>query len=91
MYPATYYAQTRSDPTTRPALQGAADTNTVIVGGGLAGLTTALELAREGLAVTVLESQSIGFGASGRNGGIVSPAFAPLRSRKRPARRSRGV
>ena len=76
MYPATYYAQTRSDPTTRPALQGAADTNTVIVGGGLAGLTTALELAREGLAVTVLESQSIGFGASGRNGGIVSPAFA---------------
>ena len=76
MYPQTYYAQTRSDLAARPALHGAADTDTVIVGGGLAGLTTALELAREGVAVTVLETESIGFGASGRNGGIVSPAFA---------------
>jgi glycine/D-amino acid oxidase-like deaminating enzyme len=76
MYPKTFYAQTRSDLTSRPALQGAHDTDTIIIGGGLAGLTTALELAREGVAVTVLESESIGFGASGRNGGIVSPAFA---------------
>lgn len=75
-YPATWYAQTRTDRAERPALQGAHDTDTVIVGGGLAGLTTALELAREDVAVTVLESKSIGFGASGRNGGIVSPAFA---------------
>jgi glycine/D-amino acid oxidase-like deaminating enzyme len=76
MYPDTFYARTRTDLTARPALQGPHETDTVIVGGGLAGLTTALELAREGIAVTVLESQSIGFGASGRNGGIVSPAFA---------------
>ena len=76
MYPQTFYAQTRSDPTNRPALHGPHETDTVIIGGGLAGLTTALELAREGVAVTVLESESIGFGASGRNGGIVSPAFA---------------
>jgi gamma-glutamylputrescine oxidase len=76
MYPPTFYAQTRSDLTSRPALQGALDTDTVIIGGGLAGLTTALELAREGIGVVVLESESIGFGASGRNGGIVSPAFA---------------
>ena len=76
MYPATFYAQTRTDQTIRPELQGPHDTDTVIVGGGLAGLTTALELAKEGIAVTVLESQSVGFGASGRNGGIVSPAFA---------------
>ena len=76
MYPQTYYAQTRSDLAARPALHGAMDTDTVIVGAGLAGLTTALELAREGVAVTVLETESIGFGASGRNGGIVSPAFA---------------
>lgn len=76
MYPDTFYARSRTDRADRPALNGAHDTDTVIVGGGLAGLTTALELAREGVAVTVLESESIGFGASGRNGGIVSPAFA---------------
>ena len=75
-YPATFYARTLNDPSTRPTLQGAHDTDTVIIGGGLAGLTTALELAHEGVAVTVLEAQSVGFGASGRNGGIVSPAFA---------------
>ena len=75
-YPDTFYARTQSETTTRPALNGAIDTDTVIIGGGLAGLTTALELARAGTHVTVLESQSIGYGASGRNGGIVSPAFA---------------
>lgn len=76
MYPDTFYARTRTDRAERPALQGPHDTDTVIIGGGLAGLTTALELAREGIPVTVLESQSVGFGASGRNGGIVSPDFA---------------
>lgn len=76
MYPQTWYARTREDRSERPGLDGPHATDTVIVGGGLAGLTTALELARAGVKVAVLESESIGFGASGRNGGIVSPAFA---------------
>ena len=75
-YPDTFYTRSLTDRAILPALTGVHDTDTVIVGAGLAGLTTALELARAGVAVTVLDSESIGFGASGRNGGIVSPAFA---------------
>ncbi|EEW26398.1 NAD(P)/FAD-dependent oxidoreductase [Rhodobacter ferrooxidans] len=74
--PETYYSRTVATPGSRPALTGKIEADTVIVGGGLAGLTTALELARAGQSVVVLEAESIGFGASGRNGGIVSPSFA---------------
>ena len=47
-----------------------------IVGGGLAGLSCALELIHHGSDVVLLESGSIGFGASGRNAGLVAPGFA---------------
>ncbi|HVZ44473.1 MAG TPA: FAD-binding oxidoreductase [Ramlibacter sp.] len=58
-----------------PALQGplggARETEVLIVGAGFAGLSTALELALRGVAVTVLEAGRVGEGASGRNGGQV--------------------
>lgn len=75
-YPDTYYTRTMAEDRTRPALSGRVDCDTVIIGGGLAGLTTALQLARGGQNVVLLESESVGFGASGRNGGFVSPGFA---------------
>ncbi|MBO0739687.1 MAG: FAD-dependent oxidoreductase, partial [Alphaproteobacteria bacterium] len=43
-----------------------------ITGGGYAGLSTALELAKQGIAAVVLEANELGFGASTRNGGAVS-------------------
>jgi glycine/D-amino acid oxidase-like deaminating enzyme len=43
-----------------------------IVGGGYAGLSTALELAKHGIDAVVLEANELGFGASTRNGGAVS-------------------
>lgn len=76
-YVDTWYARTLADPDTRHApLAGAAETEVAVVGGGLAGLSTALELARRGRAVTLLEAQRVGWGASGRNGGSVSPAYS---------------
>ncbi|TPK78996.1 FAD-binding oxidoreductase [Mesorhizobium sp. B2-4-17] len=75
-YPDTYYARTAADRKTRPPLQGEAQCDVAVVGAGLAGLTTALQLARAGLHVAVVEAQSVGFGASGRNGGFVTPGFA---------------
>jgi glycine/D-amino acid oxidase-like deaminating enzyme len=75
-YPDTYYKRTMADQTARPALSGTVECDVVIVGGGLAGLSTALQLARAGKSVTILEAESVGFGASGRNGGFVSPGYA---------------
>ena len=71
-----YYAQTRADAALRPALTGRVETETAIVGGGLAGLTTALELARRGRKVAVLEAKRLSWGASGRNGGFCGPGYA---------------
>lgn len=75
-YPNTYYKQTIAETNVRPALSGMVECDSVIIGGGLAGLTTALQLVRAGQSVIVLEAESVGFGASGRNGGFVSPGFA---------------
>ncbi len=75
-YVDSYYARTRAPSAPRAALAGAIDVDVAIVGGGLAGLTAAIELARAGRRVAVLEQERIGWGASGRNGGFVSPGYA---------------
>ncbi len=58
----------------RPALDGDTSADVCIVGGGFTGLWTAYYLLRRspGLDVLVVEAESVGFGASGRNGGWCS-------------------
>jgi glycine/D-amino acid oxidase-like deaminating enzyme len=51
------------------------ETEVAIIGGGYTGLSAALTLARLGLGATVIEAERIGFGASSRNGGMVSGAL----------------
>ena len=68
-----------ADP--RAALPGPLDVDVAIVGGGFTGLWTAYYLAKADpkLRIAVLEKEVVGFGASGRNGGWISPFFpAPL-------------
>ncbi len=43
----------------------------VVIGGGYTGLAAALRLAKLGASVTVLDRETIGWGASSRNGGMV--------------------
>jgi gamma-glutamylputrescine oxidase len=65
----SYYAATAPRGADRPALQGRIEADVAIVGGGLAGLSAALELAERGRRVVLLEARQVGSGASGRNGG----------------------
>jgi gamma-glutamylputrescine oxidase len=75
-YPATYYRDTISvHPSPRPPLATAITTDVCIIGGGLSGLCTALSLLEQGQRVVVLEKHRVGWGASGRNGGLVLSGF----------------
>jgi len=67
----SYYAATVRERATPSPFMADAVTDVCVVGGGYAGLGTALHLARRGIAVTLLEQSLLGWGASGRNGGQV--------------------
>ena len=65
----------------RDPLDGSRTADVAIAGGGYTGLWTAyyLKRAQPDLEIVVLEREFCGFGASGRNGGWVSSAFAGSR------------
>jgi gamma-glutamylputrescine oxidase len=56
-------------PEHREALRGDAQADVAVVGGGIAGCSAALHLAKRGYSVALLEARSVGYGASGRSGG----------------------
>lgn len=58
-----------------PTLDSQVQADVCVVGGGYTGLTTALELAQQGVSVVLLEAQEAGFGGSGRNAGHCTPTF----------------
>jgi glycine/D-amino acid oxidase-like deaminating enzyme len=72
----TWYAAKLGRIPERPALTLDLDIDVCVVGAGLAGLTAAREIARNGWSVVVLEARRIASGASGRNTGFVLPGFA---------------
>lgn len=51
-------------------------TDVAIVGAGLTGMSAALHLARKGAHVTVFEQETVGWGASGRNGGMATTGLS---------------
>ncbi|MEM9032530.1 MAG: FAD-binding oxidoreductase, partial [Pseudomonadota bacterium] len=74
-FPGSWYRATAEIPPPRPKLDGDARADVCVVGAGYTGLSAALELARRGFSVIVLDAHRAGFGASGRNGGQVSSGF----------------
>jgi glycine/D-amino acid oxidase-like deaminating enzyme len=71
--PRTFWLDDLGTVEPRPALAGRADADLCIVGGGFTGLWAALQAKADdpGRDVVVLEAETAGFGASGRNGGFV--------------------
>jgi glycine/D-amino acid oxidase-like deaminating enzyme len=69
-----YWLTTVEMPTPPPhSLPDTADV--AVIGAGFTGLSAALALAKRGAKVVVLEAETIGWGASSRNGGMVLPGL----------------
>jgi glycine/D-amino acid oxidase-like deaminating enzyme len=73
--PKSLWAATTARPEPYPLLHGRVDTDVCIIGGGFMGLSAALALAERGTHVALLEAAEIGWGASGRNNGLVAPGL----------------
>ncbi|HXA71603.1 MAG TPA: FAD-binding oxidoreductase [Stellaceae bacterium] len=69
------WAATATPAPPAPPLEESTSADVCIVGGGFAGLSTALHLAERGIRALVLEAREPGWGASGRNGGQVIPGL----------------
>lgn len=67
----SYYAATANWQTDYPQLENDIDVDVVVVGGGFSGVATTVELCERGYNVALIESNRIGWGASGRNGGQI--------------------
>src|SRR5439155_24992657 len=74
-YAPSWYTHTLDLPPARAPLTTDLDVDVCVVGGGLAGLTTAREVARRGRSAALLEARRIAWNASGRNCGFVLPGF----------------
>lgn len=72
----SYYSATAHPAPPHPQLHGATEADVCVIGGGIAGCSTALNLAERGYRVVLLEAQHIGWGASGRSGGQALVGYA---------------
>lgn len=71
----SYYRATANPWATQPVLHYEGQYDVAVIGGGFTGLSAALACAEKGLKVALLEAKTIGFGASGRNGGQLIPGL----------------
>src|SRR5210317_1862278 len=70
-HPGSYYVATAVGMEERPSLAEDLSADVCVIGGGFTGLSAALNLAEMGMSVVLLEAERIGYGASGRCGGLV--------------------
>ncbi|MBC6718605.1 FAD-binding oxidoreductase [Aurantimonas sp. DM33-3] len=74
-HPDSFWRATANSGEQFSVLDSDRSTETLIIGGGFTGLSTARELLSRGRECLVLEAHDIGWGASGRTGGFAVPRF----------------
>ena len=72
----SYYTDSANARPSYSPLDGDTEADVCVVGAGLAGLSAAIELVDRGYSVIVLEAETVGWGASGRNGGQIIAGLA---------------
>jgi gamma-glutamylputrescine oxidase len=72
VYPPSFYAAEVGEQAPRAKADGGIDCDVCVIGGGYAGLSSALHCSQKGYSVALLEANRVGWGASGRNGGQVN-------------------
>jgi glycine/D-amino acid oxidase-like deaminating enzyme len=71
-----YWLDTAPQGPDRSGTEVGGQADVAVVGAGLTGLSAALHLARNGATVQVLERETVGWGASGRNGGMATTGMS---------------
>jgi gamma-glutamylputrescine oxidase len=72
---ASLWASTADPLRAFPSLSGEVHADVAIIGAGYTGLSAAHHISKSGLAPVVLEANYPGWGASGRNGGVITAKF----------------
>ena len=72
----SYYAATANQELSYGKLNSNIRTQVCVIGAGFTGLNTAINLAKKDFDVVLIESEKIGWGASGRNGGQLISGFS---------------
>ena len=75
-YVKSYYAATANQKLSFDQLKSNIKTQVCVIGGGFTGLNTAINLVKKNYEVVLIESEKIGWGASGRNGGQLISGFS---------------
>ena len=65
----SFYRSSVEDLNSQDQLTSDIDVDICIIGGGLTGISSAINLSKKGYSVILCEARKIGWGASGRNGG----------------------
>jgi gamma-glutamylputrescine oxidase len=65
----SFYRSSVENLNSKDQLNKDIDIDVCIIGGGLTGISTAINLSKKGYSVAICEARKVGWGASGRNGG----------------------